>query len=152
MERCSIVFIGSELLITGGVQAQSHIKLREQGTLSPAGDEPKFRALDCGHPASGHQPLGQRMCTNSSCPIHSRGQAYASDCSPCLQLAGSASSISNAACHQPSDRPLAARVCCLVKALIKINLIFTTAPSIFCPVGTQGSLYFCLLSAYFLWP
>lgn len=36
MEQCLIVFTGSEPLITGGVQAQFHVKLREQGILAPA--------------------------------------------------------------------------------------------------------------------
>lgn len=55
MEQCLIVFTGSEPLITGGVQAQFHVKLREQGILAPAEVEAQFRDLNCGHPASGHK-------------------------------------------------------------------------------------------------
>lgn len=57
MERCPIALTGSELLVIGGVQAQCHIKLREQGVLVSVRDEPHFRDSDCGHPAPGHQAL-----------------------------------------------------------------------------------------------
>ena len=56
MECCPIALKGSELLVTGGVQAQSHMKLKEQGILVPAGDKPQFRDLDCGLPTLGYQP------------------------------------------------------------------------------------------------
>lgn len=56
MERCPIAPKGSELLVTGGVQAQSLMKLKEQGILAPAGDKPQFRGLDCGLPTLGYQP------------------------------------------------------------------------------------------------
>lgn len=57
MEPCPIALTGSELLIIGGVEAQCHIKLREQGLLGVARDGPQFRDSDCGRPAPGHRAV-----------------------------------------------------------------------------------------------
>lgn len=54
MEGCPIALKGGELLVVGGMQARSYLKLWKQ--LVPTGDEPQVRDLGRGHPTLGCQP------------------------------------------------------------------------------------------------
>lgn len=65
---------GSELLVSGWVQAQSSLrKPREQGVLAPGGDEPQLRNLDHGPPTLGHQPDNQECAQTAAAQSIARG-------------------------------------------------------------------------------